>query len=129
MKKLNNMGFVSGGYIFDILDRFAQIAIRTDYPYVMTEKAEIQFLKQCCDPNDLGVVVKCHKNIMVVRNRWAVEVMAVSIGTPSTIYATAKFTFVGKTHSYCETKEKQNGTKNNDRARNKKLARRTRKNF
>ena len=54
MERLNKYGFVSGGYIFDYLDRTALDYLNLEYPKTktenwFTESADVKFYKQWCD--------------------------------------------------------------------------------
>lgn len=58
MEQKNKYGFLSGGFIFDKLDRWALDYINTQYPYTQEEnwftaRAEIQFRKQLCSDKDI----------------------------------------------------------------------------
>ena len=57
MEQKNKYGFVSGGYIFDWLDRGALAFINKRFPETTnqnwyTARADISYLKQLCDPKN-----------------------------------------------------------------------------
>ncbi len=61
MKNTNKYGFISGGYIADILDRTALIAVNVRFnnadKLIFTKQAEIDYRKQLCDLRGIKVVV------------------------------------------------------------------------
>ena len=106
MKTLNNYGFVSGGYLFDRMDRIAQkAAIKKSFfrkRYAMTKNAHIEYQKQCCDVRDLRFVVVTP--VEKSKRKWVGAVYAMS-RTTKTTYATATFEFAYVDKNYCETKD------------------------
>ena len=105
MKILNNYGFVSGGYLFDRMDRIAQkAAIENCFckkRFTMTQQASIDYLKQCCDRKDLYFVIA---EIISNKNKCLCTVFAKSTSTGLT-YAVATFSFAYVDKNYCETKD------------------------
>lgn len=61
MKNTNKYGFISGGYIADILDRAALIAVNVRFnnadKLIFTKQAEIDYRKQLCNLRGIKVVV------------------------------------------------------------------------
>lgn len=101
MDKYNKDGFISGGEIYDKLDRYAQMLVETHSPckYNFTHKARITYLKQLCtDDYYIGynwIWKVPFTNIffvkMYARDRFATKV------------ASSIFKFVGKEKNYCLT--------------------------
>ena len=98
--EVNNINnFVSGGYIYDQLDRFAQTLVAgiSDNKYNFTYWAFIKYPKQLCKP-DYYYGVNWYKRItkrmylakVYVKDRNGVKV------------ASAIFCFVGTNKNYCE---------------------------
>lgn len=63
MEERNKYGFVSGGHIFDYLDRKALAALNNYYPETknrnfFTARASINYLSQCCDTSNWHTGVK-----------------------------------------------------------------------
>lgn len=104
MKQFNIYKFVSGGYIFDLMDRKAQeYAIYlngNNNDYLMTKSAEVEYLRQCCDKKDLRVSTGYSKRN---NDEYSINVWATSLDG-ITVYAHARFVFVAKTHNFCELK-------------------------
>lgn len=56
MKKYNAYGLVSGGYIFDCMDRVAQAALEKGNDLCwLTKSASVKFLRQCCKKTTLYI--------------------------------------------------------------------------
>lgn len=107
MKKTNKYGFISGGYIFDLLDRAALEYINFCYPetekqQIYTQWCEINFNKQLCQPN--GIKVKTDKiEQRIIGELWVVDN---SLWQGNTVIAHAEWWFKKTKHNYCEQKEK-----------------------
>ena len=109
-KSINGGSQVSGGFIFDQMDRFAHDYLCNEYgkdKFYFTKDAKIVFSKQICDWND----VELYKAMTIKRMtcptletiEYVVGVTALSKSMKDT-YAHATFTFVEKDHAYCDTK-------------------------
>lgn len=101
MDKTNKYGFISGGYIFDLLDRTALQAINEKYPetasqQVYTTCGHTTYLKQLCDIERTKVVTtKCYEYFGEYR-------VHVELWQGETLIAHGYFTFVQAEHNYCE---------------------------
>lgn len=105
VSKENSNHCVSGGYIFDQLDRFAHDYIKKKFKvknYLLTKRASAVFERQICDWNTVRIIVKHKESIKLFSNLYY-AIMAV-IDDYGKTYATAKFIFVEKDHTYCDTK-------------------------
>lgn len=103
MDKTNKYGFISGGYIFDLLDRTALQAINEKYPetanqQVYTASADINYSKQLCNLEYITpIVIMCfysqakHKFVVICR-----------LYQNETEIADACFEFAIAEHNYCE---------------------------
>ena len=108
MKTTNKYGFVSGGWIFDYMDRKALYAMNcavkeTRDKNFYTASAKIKFLNQLCDTKDItlniGVFIKDRRRILVVVSMWKVR---------GEIIAKAEFLFVEAKQNKCEIKGNKN---------------------
>lgn len=103
IETLNRYNFVSGGYIFDLLDRTALQAINEKYPetasqQVYTVCADINYSKQLCNLECVTpIATMCfysqakHKFIVICR-----------LCQNETEIADAYFEFAQAEHNYCE---------------------------
>lgn len=105
MKKNNKYGFVSGGYLFDIMDRYAleKLIDTKGTGFYFTASANISYQKQCCDHNDLCLQYTHIAEDPVHPDNYSVNVIAYSPKTKIQ-YASALFLFTRKNHNYCEKK-------------------------
>ena len=101
MKNTNKYGFISGGYIFDLLDRTALQAINEKYPetanqQVYTASADIRYFKQLCNTDNIDFFIFdcCYRD-----NGYGVFL---ELHQNDTIIATADFDFAVAKHNYCE---------------------------
>lgn len=108
MEEKNKYGFVSGGWIFDYMDRKALYAMNcavreTRDKNFYTASAKIKFLNQLCDTKDItlniGVFVKDKHHIVVIISMWKVH---------GEIIAKAEFLFVEAKQNKCEIKGSKN---------------------
>lgn len=104
MQRRNKYGFISGGCIFDWLDRAALCAINDAYPetkdqQIYTSLARIDYYKQLCnDDDDVTRVVR------VVDNPHDGEYFVIiDMKYYTTVVASAEFVFKRAKHNYCET--------------------------
>lgn len=103
MNKLNKYNFISGGYIFDLLDRTALEKLNmcyreTETQQIYTKESAITYHKQLCDLSDIRV-----------RLRYATfdgkeYRVGLSLLQGKTKIAHARFVFVQAKHNYCERK-------------------------
>lgn len=87
---------MSGGYIFDFLDKYAHRYLIKKYPYMpywLTANAKIQFLRQL-SPNTI-TRISIRDRLCVFNARHAYITVAL-IDISGTLIAQAKFKFVGK---------------------------------
>lgn len=103
MNKLNKYNFISGGYIFDLLDRTALEKLNmcykeTETQQIYTKESTITYHKQLCDLSDVRF-----------RLRYATfdgkeYRVGLSLLQGKTKIAHARFVFVQAKHNYCERK-------------------------
>lgn len=94
-KSANGGSQVSGGFIFDQMDRFAHDFLKKELEtdkFLFTAKAEITFYRQICNWNDVKLDAYSLYDCVVVR----------AIDENGEYYAWAEFTFVEKDNAYCE---------------------------
>lgn len=110
VSKENDNHCVSGGFIFDRMDRFAHDYLYKEYgkdKFYFTKDAKIVFSKQICDWEDVelskGMTIKRMTCPTLEPIEYVVAVNALSKSTKD-MYACATFTFVEKDHAYCDTK-------------------------
>ena len=111
VSKENSNHCVSGGFIFDHMDRLAHDYLCNEYgkdKFYFTKDAKIVFAKQVCNWDDvelrIGDLVKRTFYPVLTPVEYTIQVLALSKVTKDTIYANAVFTFVEKDHAYCDTK-------------------------
>ena len=102
-KSVNGGSQLSGGYIFDQMDRFAHDYLKKEQNikgYLFTECAHIHYNKQICDFGNVKIVPY---------ETYYVD--SATVGTVKVVdknekkeYATGMFFFVEKDHAYCDTK-------------------------
>lgn len=106
MNQFNKYGFVSGGALFDTMDRIALRELNTRHPetekeFWLTQSAETFFLKQACDGADIRARIRYlnkHDSIAYI----GVELFDYDT---SVVIASSTFVFKKATHNFCETKE------------------------
>ena len=100
--KLNKYGFVSGGWLFDLMDRAALAAINKYNPYtkneqVYTKTAKVWYLKQVCDPD--SIKPSTHLLFHKKPDEYLVEIHLL---VKKEIVAKAQFIFKKANHNYCD---------------------------
>lgn len=103
----NENGCVSGGFIFDQMDRYAHDKIKEIVPdkYVFTRDVAITFCRQICDWNKVKIISLVAEWNNSANTRIVVQVINdEDILNP--IYAHAIFNFAVKDKAYCEGIEK-----------------------
>lgn len=106
MDKLNKYGFVSGGYIFDLLDRGALEHLNHKIPDTknelwFTSRAEISYYRQICDIKDITfdyLFTGCNSTTAIIK------ATIIQNGEEAVV---AEFYFKKANHNYCETKDKK----------------------
>lgn len=102
VSKENSNHCVSGGFIFDQMDRFAHDCIMKEFGlkcFLFTQKAEIVFNKQICDWS----LVHMDKFYETIFDK-TITILVVIVDQKDNLYAKARFTFIAKDHAYCDTK-------------------------
>lgn len=104
-KSVNGGSQISGGFIFDQMDRFAYHYLKRKYKiknYLFTKSVIVEYEKQVCDWNSMRIfVVFCEK--ILGSNDYRIRLELFEPETDTT-YAYADFIFVEKDHAYCDTK-------------------------
>jgi acyl-coenzyme A thioesterase PaaI-like protein len=105
MNKTNKYGFVSGGYIFDLLDRAALEKLNLCYPetetqQIYTKESTITYHKQLCDTTD----IHCRMVYAIFDAITKEYRVGISLMQDKTKIAHARFIFVRADHNYCERK-------------------------
>ena len=102
-KSVNGGSQVSGGFIFDQMDRFAHFFVAKEEcakGYLFTQEAHISYKKQICDWNDVELMLYAYYKYETIS-----QVVVRAVGkTDGAIYAEGSFCFVEKDHAYCDTK-------------------------
>lgn len=99
-KSANGGSQVSGGFIFDQMDRFAHDYVRKEHKikgYLFTDNASVYFIKQICDWDDMQL----NARILVDNETVLVSVLDKDFNE----YAWGLFHFVEKNHAYCDKGE------------------------
>lgn len=105
MKETNIYGMVSGGYLFDIMDRYAQKLIidtvNDQTKFALTHGAVCTYQRQCCDSED---IVLSHSEISYdnISKRYHVAVYAESKESGEQ-YANCTFSFSVKNTIHCNS--------------------------
>lgn len=98
-KSVNGGSQVSGGYIFDQMDRFAHDLLKKELKtnnFLFTSNADISFYRQICNWDDIKLIAySLYGGVVIVK----------AIDENGQVYAFARFIFVEKDHAYCDTKE------------------------
>ena len=99
----NSNNCVSGGFIFDQMDRFAHFFVAKEEGakgYLFTQEAHISYKKQICDWDDVELMLYAYYKYETIS-----QVVVRVVGkTDGAIYAEGSFCFVEKDHTYCEKK-------------------------
>lgn len=104
----NKYGFISGGYIADMLDRQALLHINNTYPdtrakQLYTKEASIDYVNQLCNLKNIYFNIKSYCNY---RKDGRLEAQAhVILYQADKIMAEADFEFVEAKTNKCEIKE------------------------
>lgn len=101
-KSVNGGSQVSGGFIFDQMDRFAHDYIKDMFNvkgFLFTKNANVVFVQQICDWEKVKLFVSLADKEM--DHNYCVIVNAIIDGVKM---AFAKIQFVEKDHAYCDTK-------------------------
>lgn len=101
MNQYNKYGFVSGGALFDAMDRAALRLLNTEHPETdkenwFTASAETSFLRQACP----GTKITCRKEHFEVTDNGVY--IAMSAWTDETLVATSAFLFKKAHHDFCK---------------------------
>lgn len=106
MEDKNIYGFISGGKIFDILDRNALDYVREKYnekdSFVFTTHSRITFYKQLCDLENFAVHVRSDERGMIAGKRW--EIYTQMYDAKQVLIAEAFFEFKKADKNFCEIK-------------------------
>lgn len=100
----NKHGFISGGYIFDLLDRKALEEINKAHPetkgqQIYTKYGSVVYKKQLCNTENIKT------NVEYIFEKNDEYFICVCLEQNDTQIADAIFTFSQADHNYCETKE------------------------
>ena len=102
-KSVNGGSQISGGFIFDQMDRFAHDYLKKEQNikgYLFTECAHVHYSRQICDFGNVKIVPY---ETYYVGSAIVVTVKVVDKNEKKE-YATGMFFFVEKDHAYCDTK-------------------------
>lgn len=103
-KSVNGGSQVSGGYIFDQMDRFAHDWLKKRYrikSHLFTKDAIITYHRQVCNWDEIDIVVLNHFSYASC----SYDIRVHAIGKKDKLlYVMANFGFVTKDHAYCDTK-------------------------
>lgn len=96
VKQLNNYGIMSGGYIFDTMDKLGAHLLKEhpfdEYKYFLTASAKIKYLRQML-PSYVVELSTHYRRSLVRRNTFYVRIIVFHNGHEAVI---AHFVFVGK---------------------------------
>lgn len=107
MNQYNKYGFISGGALFDAMDRAALRMLNTGFPETdkenwFTASAEISFLRQACP----GTKIRClGLNCVKEDNTVYVDMCAYA---DETLVAQCAFRFKKARHDFCKLQEGTN---------------------
>lgn len=110
MEKLNKYGFVSGGWIFDYMDRAALKCLNASYPEtcnenIYTAAAHVSFLSQVCDTSCISAEIK-----IIPCGKWRKSyTVLVYLRQGNIRRAEANFLFVKAKENKCKIKDRKNG--------------------
>lgn len=102
-KSVNGGSQISGGFIFDQMDRFARDYIKEMYNitgFLFSKYADIAYIKQICDWEKVKLFVSFADKES--DKTYCVIVDAMIDGEK--IVSSSKIRFVEKDHAYCDTK-------------------------
>ena len=102
-KSVNGGSQISGGFIFDQMDRFAHDYLKKEYKikgYLFTEHAHVHYSRQICDFGNVKIVPYETYYVGSV----IVATVKVVDKKGNKEYATGMFFFVEKDHAYCDVK-------------------------
>lgn len=103
VSKENSNHCVSGGFIFDQMDRFAHDKIKKRYRikkgFLFTRNSDVMFLKQICDWNEMKLKIDYGS-----KKPYYFVLVSVKDKRRGRLFAKAFFTFEKKDHAYCDTK-------------------------
>lgn len=103
MAEYNEYSCVSGGFIFDQMDKHAHAYIKEFYGLqkpLFTAKADVDFTAQICDWDKIVMrITECNRMTLYSTLYTAKVVIEDETGKE---YATGFFVFVEKEHAYCE---------------------------
>lgn len=106
MENKNIYGFISGGKIFDILDRNALDYVREKYnekdSFVFTTHSRITFYKQLCDLENFTIHVRSDERGMIAGSRW--EIYTQLYDAEQVLIAEAFFEFKKTDKNFCGIK-------------------------
>ena len=107
MDKLNKYNFISGGYIFDLLDREALQIINDRFPetkdqQIYTYTGFINYEKQLCNTDNIKYRL-VYVNYSEIDELYEVFI---DLLDGDTQIARGEFEFKKAHHNYCETKDK-----------------------
>ena len=105
-KSVNGGSQVSGGFIFDQMDRFAHDFLKKKYNLkgcLFTKGGIIEYDKQVCDWNTMRIFEVYSEKILGSHD-YRIKLELYERGTNIT-YASADFVFVEKDHAYCDKEE------------------------
>lgn len=102
-KSVNGGSQVSGGFIFDQMDRFAHDCVIKEENikgYLFTEEAKIKYHKQICDWDDVKL-----KLFFLYNFGKLIEVIVLAVDKKRKfVYSEGKFYFREKDHTFCDKK-------------------------
>lgn len=110
MNQYNKYGFISGGALFDAMDRAALRLLNTEYPETdkenwFTASAETSFLRQACPGTKITCAGSlCNKNDDAIY----ITMAAYADGTH---VATSVFVFKKARHDFCRIREEKDDNK------------------
>jgi len=104
-EKLNKYGFVSGGYLFDLMDRAALRAINKYAPYttdeqIYTKTAKVWYLKQVCPDDTLKP-----NTYLLYRKEPDEYHVEIHLLVDKDVVSRAEFVFKKAKRNHCKVKE------------------------
>lgn len=101
MNQYNKYGFISGGALFDAMDRAALRLLNTEHPETdkenwFTASAETSFLRQACP----GTKIKCLG--MLCEKNDDTAYIAMGVYADGTLVANCAFVFKKARHDFCK---------------------------
>lgn len=107
MNQYNKYGFISGGALFDAMDRAALRMLNTEHPETdkenwFTASAETSFLRQACPDTKIKCLgMLCEKNDDTAY-------IAMGVYADGTLVANCAFVFKKARHDFCKLQEGTN---------------------